>query len=49
MFVKWELQRWNQDTEFKRTIINFITEFKGCKEDTKKQFNEIKEKELQGE
>jgi Sec-independent protein translocase protein TatA len=30
----------------KRTITNFIKEFKKFKEDTKKKFNEFKEKEL---
>ena len=34
-----------QDTEFKRTLKIFIKELKGLKEDTQKQFSEIKEKE----
>lgn len=32
-----------QNTTFKRTIINFIKEFREFKEDTKKHLNEIKE------
>ena len=35
-----------QDKDFKRTTTNFIQEFKVFKEDSKKQFNRIKGKEL---
>lgn len=35
-----------QDTECKRTIINFIKEFKDFKEDTKRQLSGIKENKL---
>lgn len=35
-----------QDTKFKRAIINFIKAFKGYKEDKKKLFNELKNKDL---
>lgn len=33
------------DTEFKRTMVNSIKEYKEFKVDTKKQFNQIKELE----
>lgn len=36
----------NEDAEFKTMIIDFIKEFKVFKEDSKKQFNRIKGKEL---
>jgi hypothetical protein len=35
-----------QDPETKRTTINLLGEFKQFKENTKKEFNEIREKEL---
>lgn len=35
-----------QDTEFKRTIINFSDDFKDFKEDTKKQYNDIGDKDI---
>lgn len=36
-----------QDTESKRTITNFRTEFKELKEVTKKQLSDLKENELE--
>ena len=35
-----------QDTEFKRTIINVIKEFKEVKEDPKKHLHEVKQEEF---
>ena len=47
MFVNGNYLDESYGTEFKRTIINF-KEFKEFKENIKKQLDEIKEKEFEG-